>query len=140
MRIFSIRQSVVILGLSISSLMAEIDVSSMIKDIGQYHQLSKENQETVLNGLSGKSWKKLTDQQRKDVQLACYAASKSLIGKNAKGKLKVVKDPGEKQILKVAGNYLNGLPAEKVPAHPAAEDLFGEIPKKIGRASCRERV
>jgi len=135
MRIFSIRQSVVILGLSISSLMAEIDVSSMIKDIGQYHQLSKENQETVLNGLSGKSWKKLTDQQRKDVQLACYAASKSLIGKNAKGKLKVVKDPGEKQILKVAGNYLNGLPAEKVPAHPAAEDLFGEIPKKAPRVS-----
>ncbi len=135
MRLLWIPPSVVLLGLGISSLMAERDVSSMLKDIGQYQKIPKAQQEAVFNGLSWKSFKKLTDDQRKDVQLACCKASKNLIGKNAKGKLKVVKDPGEKQILKVAGDYLMGLPAEKVPAHPAAEDLFGPFPKNASRVS-----
>lgn len=132
-----IQKSCLILGLALSpfSAGAAVDASSLVQEIGEYSELSKEKQESLLASLSGKSWRKTTPEQRVAIQLACCKQSSQLIGRNGQGKVKVVKDPGEKMMLKIAGDYLNMLSPEQVPAHPAAGDLFGEIPKDAPRVS-----
>jgi len=127
-----IQQSWALRGIVLSSCFSALtvwgaEVSSLVEKIPQCRQLPQDQQEWLTGQLSRKNWKKLSPSDRKKVQLACYQASQNLIGKNDQGKLKVVKNSGEKQILKVAGDYLNSLPPEEVPAHPSAGDLFGEI-------------
>lgn len=131
-------------GLSFSSLYANEDVSALIQSIEQSSSLNKEKQESLATSLSRKGSKKWAVTDRKKVQLACFKQSQKLMGRQTegrkKGQLKVVKAPGEKMILKVAGDYLNHLPPEKVPAHSSAGDLFGEIPKGAARVEGRVKI
>jgi len=124
---------------TLSPILAEVDAAVVVKDIGQYSQLSSEKKEALIEKLSRKHWKKITPEDRKKIQLACCKRSTQVIGFHStgkkKGKLKVVKDPGEKAMLKIAGDYLNSLSPENVPAHPSAGDLFGEIPAKAPRVN-----
>ncbi len=121
-----------ILSLVVFPVIAE-EGSSIARDIGRYDQLPKDRQEALQEKLSRTAWKKLAPDERTAIQLACCERSGKILGKNAKGQLKVVKDEGEKLILKRAGDYLNSLPPEEVPAHPAAGDIFGEIPQNARR-------
>lgn len=65
--------------------------------------------------------------------ISAVRRSAELIGKDAHGKLMVVKEPADKLTLKLAGQYLSRLPPEKTPAHPAAADLYGSIPANAPR-------
>lgn len=78
-------------------------------------------------------WRKLPVKEREELGRACYEQSAELIGRDSKGKLKMVKDEGDKLILKRAGEYLDKLPPEKTPAHPAAAALYGAIPENARR-------
>ncbi|NWK55227.1 hypothetical protein HW115_06370 [Verrucomicrobiaceae bacterium N1E253] len=109
------------------------DAQALGQDILGYGKLTGEQREQLVERLSKKSLKPLSSEQREQIQRACVDASATMIGHNAKGQLKVVKDPGAKAIMKLAGDYLNRLPAATTPAHPAAEDLFGQIPEKAPR-------
>jgi len=125
-------------------ILAEVDATAVMKDIGQYSQLSPEKKEALIEKLSREHWKKMTPENRKKIQLACCKRSVQVLGFHStgknKGKLKVVKDPGEKAMLKIAGDYLNSLAPENVPAHPSAGDLFGKIPAKAPRVNCEVTI
>ncbi len=122
------RSACFVLSVVVFSVTAEEGLS-IVREIGRYDQLSKEQQEAVVEQLSSRKLKRLSSDERIAIQEACVKRSGKTLGKNTKGQLKVVKDEGEKLILKRAGEYLNSLPPEEVVAHPAAEDLYGEIPK-----------
>lgn len=114
-------------------LFAAPDVADLVRDIENYAQLPKDKKESLLSDLSRPEWRKLSPGQRTEIQLACFQASHDLIGRNADGKHKIVREGGGKQILKIAGDYLNGLPPEKTPAHPSAGAIYGEIPENAPR-------
>lgn len=121
--------------LGILPLVAKPDVDATIVDIQQFSQLDKDRQETLLTEFSRREWRKLSQDQRTAISEACYQQSQQLIGKNAKGQLKSVKSTGAKNILKIAGDYLSTLPADKTPAHPRAADLYGAIPNDAPRVT-----
>lgn len=114
-------------------LSAAPDVTEIVKDIQNYTQLGKEKKENLLSDLSRSQWKQLSPEQKTEIGLSCYQASQNLIGKNAQGTLKMVREKGGKQILKITGDYLNGLSVENTPAHPSAAGLYGEIPADAAR-------
>ncbi len=126
------RNACFVLSLTVLSVFGE-DGSSIVRDITDYDQLPKEQQEALIEKLSKKEWKKIPQDERTAIQVACCKRSAKTTGKNTNGKLKVVKDEGEKLILKKAGDYLNSLPPGEVKAHPAAEDIYGEIPENAPR-------
>jgi hypothetical protein len=109
--------------------------ASTAKDIVRFDQVSKEEQSAVMAKLEWEAWRKLPGQEREALAKACVERSGITTGKDGNGKIKVVKDEGEKLILKRAGDYLNKLPPEKVPAHPSAADIFGVIPKNARRVN-----
>ncbi len=137
MRLSMIPQLVLILSLGMSPLMAKVDATSVAKDITAYSQLSPEKKKQLIQLLAQREWKKFSSEEQKKIQLACFKLSGDLIGfstsKSKKKHLKRVNDNGEKMILQIAGDYLKSLSPEKVPAHPSAQDLFGEIPAKAAR-------
>ena len=136
MRLSIIPHLVLAFGFGISPLMAKVDATSVAKDITDYSQLSPEKKKQLIQILSQKDWKRFSQADQKKVQEACFELSGHLIGfDSSKKHLKEVKDEGEKMILQIAGDYLNSLPPEKIPAHPSAGDLFGEIPANAPRVT-----
>ncbi|GAA5494622.1 hypothetical protein Rhal01_00785 [Rubritalea halochordaticola] len=109
--------------------------AGVAEDVSNFKKLDAKQKEDLVQGLSGKSLKKLKPEELLKVQKACFELSKQLIGSNGKGGLKTVKDPSAASVLKVAGDYLNNLPVEQTPAHPAAGALFGEVPAKAPRVT-----
>jgi hypothetical protein len=107
--------------------------ASIAKDIIRFDQLGREEREAVMAKLEWDGWRKLPGKERTALAMACVARSGMTTGKTSSGKLRIVKDEDEKLILKRAGDYLNNLPPEQVPAHPSAEDLYGSIPQNAPR-------
>lgn len=103
------------------------------EQISNYQKLSPADSKSLLEATNRANFRKIPADQKLQIQKAALKASASLIGKNNKGQLKTVKDETQKQILKIAGDYLDSLPTDKIPAHPAAQDLFGKIPANAPR-------
>lgn len=116
------------------------DVAALKRDILSYSQLSGKQREALAGRLSKQSIKSIKPEQWKQIQRACAKASADMIGREANGRLKQVRAAGGKAILKLAGDYLNSLPAAKTPAHPSAQTLFGPIPAKAPRISRSVRI
>jgi hypothetical protein len=109
--------------------------ASVAEDIVRFDQLGQEEREAVMARLDYAVWRKLPGKERDALAKACVERSGKTTGRTSSGKLKVVKDEGEKLILKRAGDYLNNLLPEQVPAHPSAQALYGSIPGNARRVS-----
>lgn len=109
--------------------------AGLAEDVKNFKTLEAAQKEDVVSKLSKRSLNKLNAEEKLEVQHACYEMSKQWIGSNGKGGLKKVHDPAMGQILQIAGDYLESLPVEKTPAHPAAGAIFGEIPAGAARVS-----
>jgi hypothetical protein len=129
------RNACLLLTFSILSSSYAADTPTLAGDIERYGELPQERQQAVAQALSKQAWRKLPPAERDSVGEACFQRSGKTLGKKSNGQLKVVKDEGEKLILKRAGDYLNSRPPEKVPAHPAAGDIYGAIPTDASRVT-----
>lgn len=117
--------------LSASALVSQAE--PLAEDISNYRDLTPAESENLLTKTNRKNFKKIPATQKLEIQKAALEASASLIGKRPDGKLKTVTNEAQKQILKIAGDYLRSLSPQETPAHPAAQDLFGKIPANAPR-------
>ncbi|MFZ9941899.1 MAG: M60 family metallopeptidase [Luteolibacter sp.] len=104
-------------------------------DYAEWRKLSPERQRELTPALEAKAFRKLPSKERQEISEAAVRFSADAIGRKPNGKLKFVRDETEKRLLRIAGEYLNKLPADKVPPHPRAADLFGRIPEGAQRVS-----
>lgn len=102
-------------------------------DYATWRSLSHERQAELAPALEPKAFRKLPNRERQEISKAALLFSKDAIGRLPNGKLKTVKNETEKHLLRIAGDYLNKLPPDKVPAHPRAGELFGNIPEGAQR-------
>lgn len=95
--------------------------------VDRFADLSVADQTTLSDSIQGKSWRQLDPEQRLELQKAAVRYSERVLGRKADGNLKAVKNDAGKQLLKIAGDYLHNLPPGEVPAHGAAQALYGSI-------------
>ena len=103
--------------------------------VERFADLSAAEQATLSDSIQGKEWRQLSPEQRLELQKAAVDYSERVLGSDANGDLKVVKNEAGKQLLKIAGDYLHNLPPGEVPAHGAAQDLYGSIPEDAERVT-----
>ena len=96
--------------------------------VDRFADLSAEEQTTLSDSIQRKELKRLSPEQRLALQKAAVRYSEQVLGRDANGNLKVVKNEIGKQLLKIAGDYLHNLPPGEVPAHAAAQAIYGSIP------------
>ncbi len=102
-------------------------------DYATWRSLSHERQAELAPALEPKAFRKLPNKERQEISHAALLFSKDAIGRLPNGILKTVKNETEKHLLRIAGDYLNKLPPNKVSAHPRAGELFGNIPEGAQR-------
>ena len=103
--------------------------------VDRFADLNEAEQTTLSDSISEKEWKRLSAEQRLVLQKAAVRYSERVLGRDADGKLKVVKNEVGKRLLKIAGNYLHNLPPGEVPAHKAAQSLYGSFPADAERVT-----
>ncbi|MGB7326043.1 MAG: M60 family metallopeptidase [Rubripirellula sp.] len=103
--------------------------------VDRFADLNEAELATLLDSIQEKAWRQLSPEQRADLQIAAVRYSERVLGRDVNGNLKVVKNEVGKQLLKIAGDYLHNLPPGEVPAHGAAQDLYGSIPASAERVS-----
>ena len=108
--------------------------------VDRFDKLGAAEQKALLESITGKGWRRHSPEDRLALQKAAVRYSERVLGRDANGKLKVVKDEVGKQLLKVAGDYLHQLPPDDVPAHGAAQAIYGAIPEGAARVSGEAKV
>lgn len=103
--------------------------------VDRFADLSAAEQTALSDSFQGKEWRQLSPEQRIKLQKAAVSYSERVLGRDARGDLKVVKNEVGKQLLKIAGDYLHNLPPGEVPAHAAAQALYGSIPAAAERVT-----
>lgn len=103
--------------------------------VDRFAELSAAEQATLSDSIRGAAWRRLRPDQRIGLQKAAVSYSERVLGRDANGDLKAVKNEAGKQILKIAGDYLHNLPPGDVPAHSAAQALYGSIPAAAERVT-----
>ena len=116
---------------------AQSDLAAMVD---RFAELDAEAQTKLSESISGKPWNRLKPDQRVAVQKAAVRYSERVLGRDEKGRLKVIKSETGKRILKVAGDYLHKLPPGEVPAHAAAEAIYGAIPDGAVRVTGEAKI
>ena len=101
--------------------------------VDRFANLSEAEQKTLSDSIRRKEWKQLSPKQRVELQKAAVRYSERVLGRDANGNLKAVKNEVGKQLLKIAGDFLHNLPPGEVPAHAAAHALYGSIPAAAER-------
>lgn len=108
--------------------------------VDRFADLSADEQATLLNSIQGKNWRQLGPEQRVDLQKAAVKYSERVLGRDSNGDLKAVKNETGKQLLKIAGDYLHNLPPGEVPAHGAAQEIYGPIPTDAKRVAGTAKI
>lgn len=101
--------------------------------VDRFAELSAAEQATLSDSIQRNEWRRLSAEQRLELQRAAVRYSERVLGRDANGNLKAVKNEVGKQLLKIAGDYLHNLPPGEVPAHAAAQALYGSIPTDAER-------
>lgn len=117
--------------------MAEDDPVAMVN---RFEELDAAEQTKLFDSITGKRWGRLKPDQRLAVQKAAVIHSERVLGRDEKGRLKVVKSEVGKQLLKIAGDYLHKLPPGEVPAHGAAQAIYGSIPEEAIRVTGKTKI
>ena len=112
-----------------------LDHNSAASSIAKLKGLAATDRELLLGELDPKALRKLSAVEREAIQKAALGFSESAIGRRPNGRLIEVTDATEKRLLEIAGEYLNSLPAGKVPPHAKAADLFGKPSPGAARIS-----
>ena len=97
--------------------------------------MSADEQTTFSESIQGKQWYRLSEQQRLELQKAAVSYSERVLGRDENGVLKAETSDVGKQLLKIAGDYLHHLPPGEVPAHGAAQAIYGSIPEDAQRVT-----
>ncbi|MGY8770105.1 MAG: M60 family metallopeptidase [Pirellulales bacterium] len=116
---------------------AQADPSAMVDRIGE---LDAAEQTKLLESITGKVWSRLNPEERLSLQKAAVSYSERVLGRDEKGRLKVIKSETGKQLLRIAGDYLHKLPPGQVPAHAAAQAIYGSIPEGAIRVTSEAEI
>ncbi|WP_419189795.1 M60 family metallopeptidase [Stieleria marina] len=112
-----------------------VDQANPASLVDRFADLSAAEQTALSDSIQGKKWRRLSPEQRIELQKAAVSYSERVLGRDAQGDLKVVKNEAGKQLLKIAGDYLHKLSPGEVPAHAAAQALYGSIPAAAKRGT-----
>jgi hypothetical protein len=102
-------------------------------DYAKWRSLSAEAKAELAGAIAPPAFRQLSAEQRAEIGRAALQVSEEVLGRQADGTLKAVKDEQEKHLLRIAGNYLDQLPPGEVPAHARAGELFGAVPADARR-------
>lgn len=108
--------------------------------VNRFAELSTADRKLLSDSIRPNKWRQLSPEQRTELQKAAVSYSERVLGRNAKGDLKYVRNEVGKQLLKIAGDYLHDLPPGTVPAHGAAQAIYGSIPENAERVTGTSKI
>ncbi|MBT5124696.1 MAG: hypothetical protein HOM32_08875 [Planctomycetaceae bacterium] len=119
------------------SAIAHADPDALVDRFGK---LNAAEQTKLSESINGDGWKRLNPVQRLALQKAAVSYSERVLGRDEKGNLKIIRSETGKQLLKIAGDYLHKLPPSEVPAHGAAQAIYGSIPAEAIRVTSKAEI
>ena len=124
----------------LSAVAQEIPAANPASLVDDFADMSADEQMAFSESIQGKQWYRLSEQQRLELQKAAVSYSERVLGRDENGVLKAETSSVGKQLLKIAGDYLHHLPPGEVPAHGAAQAIYGSIPEDAERVTGSAKI